>query len=557
MYKYLILITLFITIWFSSAYPQGSSDSLRSIEFFIDGKTEDVKGNHLAALENYKTALKFYKSPGIYFAISQIYSEQGKMQEALIEINNALRMAPGDLDYLDHKARIYYTMDNLVKSSEIFEQILSADSGNTYALYSLARIYEELKQPSEAIVVYEKLTDIAGFDLEILRRMYDIYISFKDYENCLLVIKYALKLDPFNSQFLQQLGALYIKLNRDDEAKKVLEEIFALNPENKNVQSELVKLYFKGNQTDKGFESFATLLGKEALNYEEKVQLGELYFNTISQDAAASEVAKNIFIQLNNQYVSEWKPYYYLGELDIIAGNNNAAAEKFERAVQYADTGREVYIQVGFALYRIWKNQESFSILSKGIEMFPDDFRMNYFYGLALQRQGREADAVIYFEKALTISQDEVNLLSTLAMAYNGLKRYEESDNAYERALMLDPNNVLVLNNYAYNLSERGEKLDKALEMIKKVIEREPNSASYLDTYGWVLYKLKKYSEAKIYIEKAVSISGSSAVLLEHLGDVYLGLKDIKTALTYWKKASELNPNNMILKEKINFYKED
>ena len=556
MKKSALIITLFLVLGFTSAYSQSRQDSLRSIELFIDGKTEELKGDSFAALENYKTALKFYKSPGIYSAISHIYSEQGKMQDALIEINNALKMAPDDIDYLDHKARIYYTMDNLQKSAEIFEYIITLDSNYTYGLYSLARIYEESKQPSKAIVIYEKLTDVAGFDLEILRRMYDIYSGFKDYEKCLVIVKYALKLDPFNTLFLQQLGALYVKLNRDSEAKKVLEEIYALNPDNKNIQSELVKLYFKGNETEKGFESFAKLLGKDSLKYDEKVQLGELYFSTISQDADAASVAKNIFLYLNNQYGNEWKPYYYLGEIDVIGGNNASAMEKFNKAMIYADTSREVFIQVGYALFRIVKYDESYSVLSQGITLYPDDFRMNYFFGLTLQRKGRESDAVVYFEKALSISPDEISILSTLAMSYNGLKRFEESDNAYERALKLDPNNVLVLNNYAYNLSERGVNLDKALEMARKVIEREPNSASYLDTYGWVFYKLKNYNEAKKYIEKAVGINGSSAVLMEHLGDVYIELKDVKDAKFYWKKALELNPNNIMLKEKINFYTE-
>jgi tetratricopeptide (TPR) repeat protein len=504
-------------------------------------------------LENYKTALKYYKSPGIYYAISHIYSEQGKFQEALLEINNALKMAPDDVDYLEHKARIYYTMDNLEKSAEIYEYILKIDSNFIFGLYSLARIYEEQKQPSKAIIIYEKLTDAVGFDFEILRRMYDIYLGYKDYEKCLEVVGYALKLDPYNSTYLQQLGALYVRLNRDAEAQKVFEDFYALNPDNKNIQSELVKLYFKGNETDKGFQSFAKLLGKDTLSYGEKVQVGELYFNSIAQDKAAIEVAKNIFEYLKENYGNEWVPYYYLGELDISSSNVPAGIIKLEKAMQFADTAKEAFLQIGFAFFRIGKNDEAYKILSRGISMFPEDFRMNYFYGLTLQRRGEEAEAVKYFEKALAISPEEVSVMSTLAMAYNGLKRYAESDEMYERALKLDPYSVLLLNNYAYNLAERGVNLEKALAMSKIAVEREPNSASYLDTYGWVFFKLGKYDEAKKYIEKAVNISGSSAVLLEHLGDIYDALKDFTNAKKYWGKSLELNPNNQAVKDKLKF----
>ncbi|MCX6165805.1 MAG: tetratricopeptide repeat protein [Ignavibacteriae bacterium] len=550
---FFLILTVFIVLTFTGVRSRNQQDSINAIQFFVDGKTEELKGNIFTALENYKTALKLHKSPGIYYAISNIYSLQGKMQEALIEINNALKLAPNDIDYLEHKARIYYTMDNLNKAAEIYENILEIDSNFNPGLYSLARIYEELKQPSKAVIIYEKLTNQIGFDMEILRRMYDIYSGFKDYEKCLEVVQYALKLDPYNSTFLQQLGALYVMLKRDNEAKDVFEKYYVLNPENKNIQSELVKLYFKGNETERGFQNFAKLLGKDTLKFEEKVQIGELYFNLISQDASASEITKNIFKNLNEEYPNEWIPYYYLGEMEISVNNISAGVNNLHKALELADTTKDAYLQIGYAYFRIGKNDESFDVLSKGISLYPEDFRMNYFYGLTLQRKGREADAVEYFEKALKISPDELSVMTTLALSFNGLKRYEESDAIYERALKLDPYNVLVLNNYAYNLSERGVNLDKAYAMAKVAIEREPNSASYLDTYGWVCYKMGKYEEAKKYIEKAVTISGSSAVLMEHLGDIYDALKDYKNAKKYWEKALELNPNNQNVKEKLKF----
>jgi tetratricopeptide (TPR) repeat protein len=551
--KFSLIITFFLALAFSPVYSQSIQDSLNSLQFFIDGKTEEIKGDVYGALENYKTALKFHKSPGIYCAISKIYSEQGKLQEALFEINNALKLSPYDIDYLKHKARIYYTMDNLQKAVEIYENILRIDSNSTYALYNLARVYEELKQSSKAIVIYEKLTDEVGFDLEILKRMYDIYIGFKDYEKCLEVIQCALKLDPFNSSFLQQLGALYVKLNRDDEARKVFEDYYALNPENKSIQSELAKLYFKENEIKKGFLNFAKLAGKDTLGYEEKVQIGELYFNTISQDKDAIGVAKNIFLYLNESYSYEWKPYYYLGELDISSQQTQEAEKKLQQAIDIADTNKEAIIQIGYTFFRIGMNDKAYSILSKGMLLYADDFRVNYFYGLTLQRKGEEFEAVKCFEKALEITPDELSIMSTLALAYNGLKRYEESDAVYERALQIDPYNVLMLNNYAYNLSERGVKLERALEMSKFTIDKEPNSSSYLDTYGWINYKLGRYEEAKKYIEKAIGISGSSAVLFEHLGDVCSAMMDYTNAKKHWEKALELNPNNQRVKEKLKF----
>jgi len=142
--------------------------------------------------------------------------------------------------------------------------------------------------------------------------------------------------------------------------------------------------------------------------------------------------------------------------------------------------------------------------------------------------------------------------LSTIAMVYNSLKKYEESDAIHERALEIDPDNPLILNNYAYNLSLRGVNLVKALAMAKKAIEKEPNSASFLDTFGWILYKMRDFINARIYIEKSLSINPQNWVVLDHYGDILLALGYREEAKEAWSKALKINPNNEEIKNKIN-----
>jgi len=77
----------------------------------------------------------------------------------------------------------------------------------------------------------------------------------------------------------------------------------------------------------------------------------------------------------------------------------------------------------------------------------------------------------------------------------------------------------------------------------RRTLELEPGSASYLDTYGWILYRLKRYPEARNYVEKALKASGDgagSATLHEHLGDILFRLDDTAAALASWKRAREV-----------------
>ena len=95
--------------------------------------------------------------------------------------------------------------------------------------------------------------------------------------------------------------------------------------------------------------------------------------------------------------------------------------------------------------------------------------------------------------------------------AFLGDLYHEEGDEekafeAYERTLRNDPDNVLVLNNYAYYLAVKGQDLDKALEMSTKAIAAEPDNPFYLDTHAWVLYMKGNYKEAEKHMKKALKL---------------------------------------------------
>jgi tetratricopeptide (TPR) repeat protein len=98
--------------------------------------------------------------------------------------------------------------------------------------------------------------------------------------------------------------------------------------------------------------------------------------------------------------------------------------------------------------------------------------------------------------------------------------------------------NIGCLNNYAYYLSVKGVQLNKAEEMSLRTVKKEPNNATYLDTYAWILFKLHRYSEAKEYIDRTLENDpDSSFVMLEHAGDIYYQAGHKEKAVEFWQKA--------------------
>jgi tetratricopeptide (TPR) repeat protein len=146
----------------------------------------------------------------------------------------------------------------------------------------------------------------------------------------------------------------------------------------------------------------------------------------------------------------------------------------------------------------------------------------------------------------------EAQIYSSLADLYHKQKRFLEMDESFEAAIRVDPNNAYTLNNYAYFLSLRKDKLDLAKKMSRKSLDIEKDNASFLDTYAWINFELRLFTEAKFYQEQALANGKEDmAAIYEHYGDILFKLNETEKALTYWIKAKESGSKNKSLPIKI------
>ena len=201
-------------------------------------------------------------------------------------------------------------------------------------------------------------------------------------------------------------------------------------------------------------------------------------------------------------------------------------------------------------------NHASLKESKEAMELFPTQPLPYLFNGVANMQLKNYTEAVIAFNQGKDYVLDNPALLSQfygyIGDAQYQLKNYVESDAAYDKALELDKNNATVMNNYAYYLSLRNVKLEKAEAMSKKSNELDPDNNSYQDTYGWILYKMGKYNDAKTWILKAINNGGTNnGTLLEHYGDVLYKLGDIDNAVKYWQNAKKAGDTTDFIDRKI------
>jgi Flp pilus assembly protein TadD len=188
--------------------------------------------------------------------------------------------------------------------------------------------------------------------------------------------------------------------------------------------------------------------------------------------------------------------------------------------------------------------------LLDGLQQYPTDARFAYMLGSANLELDRDDDALAYYTAAVELDPRMVEALVQLGILYDQRGVTDSSDVLYRRALRLDPDNALALNNLAYSLSLRGVELDQARMMAWRAVQSEPQSAAYADTYAWVLYQLGEYREARFYIERAISLGGN-ATHYEHLGDILWALEEHAAAVSAWRQALARDPSRSRLFQRI------
>jgi Flp pilus assembly protein TadD len=190
-------------------------------------------------------------------------------------------------------------------------------------------------------------------------------------------------------------------------------------------------------------------------------------------------------------------------------------------------------------------------VLGPVSDSFANIYSIQYLLGLSHNQMKQFDEAEKYLSKALTLRPGSPNVLHTMAILYDEIKNWKKSDEIYTQLIKFDSSDAQAFNNYAYSLVERNEQFKKALELAKKAIDLEPENPSYLDTIGWIYFKLNNVKKARQFIEASIKIAGDNAVVLEHLGDIFMKNKKPDKALNLYKRALNFDKNNERLIKKV------
>ncbi|MGH9570938.1 MAG: tetratricopeptide repeat protein, partial [Candidatus Angelobacter sp.] len=154
------------------------------------------------------------------------------------------------------------------------------------------------------------------------------------------------------------------------------------------------------------------------------------------------------------------------------------------------------------------------------------------------QKRWKEAeDALTQAERLATKPDEKEYVEFVFGSLYERQKKYGPAEQAFRHVLQMDPNNSMTLNYLGYMLADRNTHLEEALNLIKRALDLDPQNGAYLDSLGWVYFRLGNYDQAEENLRRALEKTPNDATVQDHLGELYAKTGKLKMAAMHWERA--------------------
>lgn len=540
----------------SSALSQSQQAKLERL--FLEAEKAKVIEDWDAATKSYREVIELDpKNANAHFQLAQIYFNQNNLTEAQKEAETATKLDDTNKWYYETLATIYMQQGKAKEATTAFEYLLKKFPNNPDYYLNLGFLYSKTGQLENAIRTYDQFEKNFGIDEQIIGEKRNLYLRMNKFNEAVKEVHKLVEEFPGEAEYMLMEADLYRMKGENDKAKEIINKILQQEPDNPQAQIALAQLNAKNTSAEEKKENLMGIFENPKVNIDTKVSILLIsYIQMNSEDSAKRKEAVELAETLVKVHPDESKAYAVRGDIYYIDGQNDKALQSYEQALKMNKDVFQVWQQV-MLIYnqkQDWANV--LRVANEAMELFPNQNMIYLFKGGAEMQQKDYEKAVKSFSRGEKMTTEDLKLraqfLANQGDAYHSLNKHTESDEAYDKALKLDPDNAYVLNNYSYYLSLRKANLEKAKQMSAYSNKLEPNNSSFLDTYAWILFQLEDYTGAREWQEKAIKADGEkSGTVLEHYGDILFKLGKKGEAVEYWKKAKQAGTDSETINRKI------
>ena len=528
--------------------------------FFLEAMRLKEKKDYASAFGLLQHCLDIHpNAASALYEVSQYYMFLRQVPQGQEALEKAVANAPDNYWYSQGLASLYQQQNELDKAVTLLEQMVVRFPAKQDPLFNLLDLYGRQEKYDEVISTLNRLEKRMGKNEQLSMEKFRIYLQMKDDKKAFQEIESLVQEYPMDMRYQVILGDVYLQNGKKQEAYDVYQKVLAAEPDNPMAIFSMASYYKQTGQEELYQQQLDTLLLNKKVTPDTKVGvMRQMIVENEQADKDSTQIIA-LFDRIMKQEQDDPQIPMLYAQYLLSKKMESESVPVLEQVVDLDPTNKAARMTLIGAAAKKEDYKQIIKVCEPGIEATPDALEFYYYLAVAYN-QAEKPDSVISIckralEHKTADGKKEIvsEFYSILGDMYHTQKQMKEAYAAYDSALVYNPSNIGALNNYAYYLSVERRDLDKAEEMSYKTVKAEPNNATYLDTYAWILFEKGNYAEARIYIDNAMKSEGGdkSDVIVEHCGDIYYMTGDVDGALTYWKKALEMGSESKTLKQKI------
>ncbi|MCF6402334.1 tetratricopeptide repeat protein [Chitinophaga filiformis] len=532
----------------------------RADSLFYSAERSKMLGDYRTAITQFSDYLRLRRNnPTAYYELARLFIEVRNPGYALGFARKAVSLDGTNKWFQITLADAFGVNAQFDSAAAVYGRLAHTYPDNDEYLYNKGMFLAKADKSEEALEVFDSLEVKTGLIEELAFQKQRLYLKLNRMEDAAAEVHKLINQNPDDVRYYLILGDIYNSNDRTEEATAIYKEVLQRDPSNPRALIALSGYAKKEGKYDEYWAYLTRAFANPDYNIDEKVAYVYPYLQMQGVDTGKLREGLQLAQLVIEAHPEEAKAYALQADMFSQAGMLDSALIDYNKAVSLDSTRFTVWYQLMWIYSRKEDSNNLLKVSSIVTERFPREFMGHYFKGVAnflLQNYPASIDALNVALQTGNGNGDKntrADVYSLLGDAYHATGQHQQSDSSYDRALALKPDDALVLNNFSYYLSLRGEQLSKAESMSKRSLELEPESVNFMDTYAWILFRMARYEQAREWMEKALQSQEAreNPNMLEHYGDILFNLHEVDKALEYWQLAKQKGANSVGLARKI------
>lgn len=534
-----------------------SNDEFLHDAYFLEALRMKMLGQFDAALLNFEKAAEYSPDEAVlYFQIAEMYTQLQNFEDAIKNSEKSVKLDPENIWYHILLAQLYQNGGLFADAAREFEQIIRLEPNKMEYYFYLSGLYQSIGQSKSSIDIMNKAETQFGILDIISVEKEQIYEKLGKSEKSIKEIEKLIEVYPDNLRYKALLAELYISLKKYSDAKNIYLKLDNEENTDGTILFAMSEFYQNIGEFEKSFGFLKRAFADPELNIDLKVEMLVSMITTTGNSEFEIKTQQELFDVLIQAHPSDPKALTVYSDFLVKIGNYAHAKTIINEVLLTVRDKYPIWEQLLYVDNYLEDYYDLIQVSDTAISLFPNMPIPYLFNSLAAYQLKMNKKSIEVAERGLVYVIDNPSIktefMTFIAESYYRENEYEKSDSVFDEILLINPDNIYILNNYAYYLSLRGEKLVKAKNLGERLVKLAPNNPNYLDTYAWVLFVSEDYIEAEKYVSQAYDLGGKDRfTIVEHYGDIMYKLGNKDDALKYWKQAAELNKPSEILQNKI------